>query len=188
MATIELYEDNAGAVYLHRDGRTWGLGPVTPDMNGAFPPDAAAWASGDWDPNEDDGQSPFDDTENLTHIATWCDGIIRVITTQWGERVAGGGGDAYIGHVLVDADQAEEFLTGLDDVERARHAGQLIEQARSVQSWLSGVRARAIADAADDSSQAALGDRLGITQPRISQMVTEGRRLRDLDATTRPRQ
>jgi hypothetical protein len=175
-AIVGLYEDNAGAVYVGKDGETWGLGPVTADMAGEFAQLAAAWASGDWEPNEGDGQVPAD-LDGLVHIATWIPGGIFVEKNDHGERLAGAGGDAFIGHVLVDLDEVRPFLAGLDgDVERARHLGHLIEQARQLQGWLARLRAQSVASAAEYTTQTRIANRLGVSEGRVSQMVTEGRR------------
>jgi hypothetical protein len=174
---VGLYEDNAGAVYLHREEHTWRLGPVTADMAGRFAADAAGWVAGDWEPNEDDGQVPTD-LDGLTHIASWIPAGVLVEVNDHGERVAGFGGCRYIGHVLVDADAVRAFLADLDDpIERARHIGELIEQARQVQRWLAGLRALNVANAAANARQATIANQLGVTEGRVSQMVTEGRRL-----------
>jgi hypothetical protein len=175
--TVELYEDNAGAVYLHRGNETWSLGPVTADMSGQFAEDAAAWVAGDWEPNDNDGQTPTN-LDGLTHIATWTPGGVIAETNDFGERIAGFGGSDYIGYVLADINEIRAFLANLDDdVERARHAGHLIEQARVLQGWLAGQRARNLARAAEHTRQVTIANRLGITEGRVSQMVTEGRKL-----------
>lgn len=94
---VSIHEDSSGAVYLTRDGVTWALGPVTPDMYGQAARTAWAWCAGDWEPNEGDGQTRADDTD-LTLIATWHTvGSLLIETDQHGEPVAGAGGRAYLG-------------------------------------------------------------------------------------------
>lgn len=176
MTTIELHEDNSGAVYLTRDGNTWSLGPVTPDMDGAFCEDAAGWANGAWEPNEQDGgQLPAELDDELVHIATWTEAGIIVHRNQWGELPGGGGAESYLGHVLIDPEAAHTFLGGLDPIEQARHAGRLISQARDAQAWLARIRNAAIAQAAQDASQVTVALRLGISESRVSQAVKAAR-------------
>jgi hypothetical protein len=107
---INLYEDNAGNVYLERDGEAWVLGPVAPDMHGSFAQDAAGWVDGTWEPSEDTGQSRVDyagllaDTQieeagdATHHIAMWSStrGVMLKLNAH-GEPVAGAGGRAYLG-------------------------------------------------------------------------------------------
>lgn len=100
--TIRIYEDNAGAVYLERNGEVWALGPVTPDMYGHAESDAAGWHAGDWAPNENDGQKPAT-TDGLDVIAEWTPGYGLSIAAYIDRPglAAGMGGAAYLG---VDAD------------------------------------------------------------------------------------
>lgn len=72
MATIYVYEDNAGQVYLAWGSEVWGLGPVTRDMYGTAAEHCAAWIAGDgWVPNEADGQTRENSIDNLTPIGRY---------------------------------------------------------------------------------------------------------------------
>ncbi|MEU9849331.1 hypothetical protein [Streptomyces sp. NPDC047985] len=100
--SVDLYEDNAGGLYLLRAGDTtgWSLGFSAEQTCGPFAEDAAAWREGDWQPNEHDGQTPEYGmgTESLTHIATWSakDGL-EVIKGATSEPAAGAAGRIYLG-------------------------------------------------------------------------------------------
>ncbi|PNG16189.1 hypothetical protein [Streptomyces cahuitamycinicus] len=98
--SIKAYEDNAGGVYLTRgEGETvWFCGPVTADREGQFADDAKAWHEGDWEPGEENGQSPVADVSDLAHIATWTpEGGVQIERKPVGDVVAGAGGQAYLG-------------------------------------------------------------------------------------------
>lgn len=96
--TVNLYEDNAGHLFLHRlsDDTAWSLG--TEPTDGAFAKDAAAWVAGEWEPNENDGQTPvpLDALDGLEHIATWRPRGVQLIDGAVGPA-AGGAGRAYLG-------------------------------------------------------------------------------------------
>lgn len=94
---VDIYEDNSGGVYLAQGDACWGIGAVTADYVGRAAEDAEAWANGDWEPSEDNGQYPGN-FDGLDHIATWtpADGI-TVHRSDNGEILAGGGGRAYLG-------------------------------------------------------------------------------------------
>lgn len=95
--TINVLEDNAGAVYLAATGEVWGLGPVTADMKEQAVAHASAWASGEWEPNETDGQVPAG-VDDLELIGQWTAAGGLVVTRDvWGEPVAGFGGREYLG-------------------------------------------------------------------------------------------
>jgi|SRR5581483_587301 len=69
MPEVTVYKTNGDLVCAQMDdGPIWEFGPVTPDMYGQFPADAVAWADGDWEPDENDGQ----------HIAATDDGLVAV--------------------------------------------------------------------------------------------------------------
>lgn len=100
--TIRIYEDNAGAVYLERNGVAWSLGQITPDMYGNAESDAQDWHAGEWEPNETDGQTPAD-TAGLDVIAEWTPGYGLSIAAYIDRPglAAGAEGAAYLG---IDAD------------------------------------------------------------------------------------
>lgn len=175
---VKLFEDNSGAIYLQRDGQTWGIGPVTFDMLGRFASDAAAWVAGEWEPSEEGGQVLAKDV-GLDHIATWTSAGIRIETYPHGsDLIAGNDGESYIGHVLVDVEGVREFVSQIDDpLERVKYVNELIEQARQVEGWLASLRAVMVATAAEHIRQVDIAVGLGITESRVSQMVTEGRRI-----------
>lgn len=65
---IRLYKSNSDAFYLQADdGPVWDMGN-SPDP-GAFAADAAAWADGEWEPDEQSNVMTTD--EGLTLVATW---------------------------------------------------------------------------------------------------------------------
>ncbi|SEE82705.1 hypothetical protein SAMN05216483_6677 [Streptomyces sp. 2131.1] len=67
-------------------------------MKGQFADDAQAWHEGDWEPGEENGQSPGADVSGLAHIATWTPaGGVQIEKKPHGDAVAGGGGQAYLG-------------------------------------------------------------------------------------------
>ncbi|MEV7675038.1 hypothetical protein [Streptomyces sp. NPDC088752] len=98
-ARVQVWEDNAGGVYLKLAGEktAWSMGPVTSDREGKFAADAEGWHAGEWRPGEHDEQ-PTESTEGLEHIATWseADGV-EIVTRPNGDPVAGAGGQAYVG-------------------------------------------------------------------------------------------
>jgi hypothetical protein len=103
MTEISILEDNAGQVYLVANDKMWGLGPVTLDMKGQANACAEAWATGEWEPNEDDGQVLYDQTldealVNLKLIGAWTtqDGL-KVVRDSMGEPAAGAGGQDFLG-------------------------------------------------------------------------------------------
>jgi hypothetical protein len=103
MTEISILEDNAGQVYLVANDKVWGLGPVTPDMKGQANACAETWATGEWEPNEDDGQVLYEQTldealVNLKLIGVWTaqDGL-SVVRDSRGEPAAGAGGQHFLG-------------------------------------------------------------------------------------------
>ncbi|WP_326683076.1 hypothetical protein [Streptomyces sp. NBC_01237] len=129
--TVDLYEDNAGGLYLRRRGETtvWSMGYDAGQLGGPFASDAAAWRDGEWEPSESDGQIPGygRDTSSLTHIATWSTsaGLDLMGDAAAGRPAAGAGGREYldIGHTAVwsvvrgespDARAVEPGRVGLD--------------------------------------------------------------------------
>ena len=100
MTTIDLYEDNGGNLIVAKDdGQPWLLGfnGLDPEFAGQFARDAAAWAAGEWEPNEGDGQSPTDaDYPTCNHVAEWRDGAVRVVRLG-PDPVAGFSARGYLG-------------------------------------------------------------------------------------------
>lgn len=100
MITIDLYEDNAGGLYLQRDGgRLWSLGVIGLDaqFRGKFGEDAAAWIAGDWEPGEASGQTEIDDeTAVVDHVATWENGAVTLSRIN-GYLAAGFSAQGYLG-------------------------------------------------------------------------------------------
>ncbi|WP_331731845.1 hypothetical protein OG298_45190 (plasmid) [Streptomyces sp. NBC_01005] len=100
--SVSLYEDNAGGLYLQRDGDTtvWFMGAGAEHTCGPFVDDATAWRDGDWQPNENDGQTPGYgmDTASLTPIATWStkEGL-DVVEGPSAGPAAGAAGGIYLG-------------------------------------------------------------------------------------------
>jgi hypothetical protein len=81
MTHIDLHENNSGGlIAVKDDGEAWTLGfnGMEAQFRGKFAEDAAAWAGGDWEPNENDGQRPADPdwADFCEHVAVWRDGII----------------------------------------------------------------------------------------------------------------
>lgn len=102
LAGVTVYEDNAGQVYLRRDGADhyWYLGVVTADMHGRFADDAEGWIGGDWEPNEDDGQGRHagEPHEGLVRVGSWSSGEgVKVARRLNGDIEAGAGGRLYLG-------------------------------------------------------------------------------------------
>ena len=102
LVSVNLYEDNAGQVYLQRDGADhyWYLGVVTNDMYGRFAGDAAGWIGGDWEPSEDDGQRRHDGEphEGLVRVGSWSAGEgVKVARKSNDDIEAGAGGQLYLG-------------------------------------------------------------------------------------------
>jgi hypothetical protein len=103
-----LYEDNAGGLCaIMNDAQFWQLGfnGLDPQFRGKFAGDAAAWAAGDWEPNEGDGQTPVADFAG-EHVAQWQDGVITV-TRRGPGPVAGFSAQGYLG-----------LITGTDTLAR----------------------------------------------------------------------
>ncbi|MGW2113151.1 hypothetical protein [Streptomyces sp. NPDC001948] len=98
---VDLYEDNAGGLYLRKDGDTtlWSLGAGAEQTCGPFTNDATAWRDGDWQPNEGDGQTPLfgTDTDDLTHIATWSSKSGLAVIDGAAGPAAGAAGSIYLG-------------------------------------------------------------------------------------------
>lgn len=98
MFEITIYEDNSGAVYLGNGIELWGLGPVTRDLEGTAVEHAQAWATGEWEPNEQDGQVRAD-CAGLSPIAIWDaeHGLNIVRCGPYHDLVAGAGGRKFLG-------------------------------------------------------------------------------------------
>lgn len=56
MTTHTAHKDNAGGIHISDGTTAWFLGFDYDAEN--LHDDLDAWASGDWEPNEDDGQAP----------------------------------------------------------------------------------------------------------------------------------
>lgn len=70
MSKVMIWETNSDLIYAQLNGEPiWFFGPVTPDMYGKFREDATAWAAGEWEPNEGDGQHEIESAEGLTAVA-----------------------------------------------------------------------------------------------------------------------
>ncbi|SEU46500.1 hypothetical protein [Nonomuraea wenchangensis] len=69
--TITLYETNSEILVVANGDQAWSFIAWGEDMRGKFAADAAAWAAGDWAPNEGDGQSPTFVDDKLREVATW---------------------------------------------------------------------------------------------------------------------
>jgi hypothetical protein len=103
MTSIDLYEDNGGNLTVVKDdGQPWLLGFIGLDgqFSGKFGEDMAAWASGEWEPSEGDGQRPAELLDGDKHVASWEDGT-TTLTRDHGRDVAGFSASAYLGLVLV---------------------------------------------------------------------------------------
>jgi hypothetical protein len=97
---VHAWEDNAGQVYIQREGENayWYLGMGTADMD--FADEAEAWHNGDWQPNENDGQELDSEgpREGHVRIATWTPARGIEVARKWnGDIEAGAGGQAYLG-------------------------------------------------------------------------------------------
>jgi hypothetical protein len=92
--TVQIHEDNSGAVYLTKAGQTVALGPVTPDLAGLAGELSRQWTDGDWEPEYQDG-GPYD-LAQCTLIATVTSGVLAVVYDQYGPA-AGGGGELFLG-------------------------------------------------------------------------------------------
>jgi hypothetical protein len=95
MTHVDLYENNGGGLTAAKDdGQPWHLGfnGLEAQFRGKFKEDAAAWAAGEWEPNENDGQQRADADwrEFCEHVAVWRDGVIW-FAVRWprGEWSAG---------------------------------------------------------------------------------------------------
>lgn len=72
---VLLIETNSDLVYARlADGPLWFFGPVTPDMYGKFGETAAAWAAGEWEPHENDGQRAGSWAEGMRTAAVLAPG------------------------------------------------------------------------------------------------------------------
>jgi prevent-host-death family protein len=67
--TVTLYETNSDLLVIARGDNAWTLHPGD-DLLGQFAAHAAAWSTGDWEPNEDDGQTRAD-LDGLKEVAKW---------------------------------------------------------------------------------------------------------------------
>jgi hypothetical protein len=93
---VTLYETNSDLIYAGKgDELPWGFGPVTPDMHGRFASDAAAWAEGDWEPGESNGQHQAAGWDGLVPVARWDSGsgTIRLLVER---GRMGGAAELYI--------------------------------------------------------------------------------------------
>lgn len=112
--TVTLFETNSDLLVIAKDNEAWSLHLAGDHMEGTFAKDAEAWASGEWEPNEADGQSPTDIDDDLTAVAEWtaADGV-RLLDT--GHDTLGGAAKDYIGPDAYTATVGEdnaEWLSG----------------------------------------------------------------------------
>ena len=78
-SAVTLYETNSGLLVAAKDGQAWSLGVPHGDyLNGDFAADAEAWADGDWEPSDSDGQTPTS-VDDLTPVAEWGDQGVRLL-------------------------------------------------------------------------------------------------------------
>lgn len=99
---IDLYEDNGGNLIAAKDdGQPWLLGfnGQDPEFAGKFGRDAAAWAAGEWEPGEGDGQSQSGTGyETCQHVARWQDGTVTLTLDEVSRQpLAGFSASGYIG-------------------------------------------------------------------------------------------
>lgn len=123
MTTITAHEDNSGAVYIASDTQVWNLGTDTTGdhIYGQFAALAAAWSSGEWEPNENDGQTLVSEEDveammrlghdGLRHIASWRDGEVTD-----GQDTPGAGGAGFLG---IDVEVATDDLLDVDELAKA---------------------------------------------------------------------
>ncbi|MCA2229616.1 type I-C CRISPR-associated protein Cas8c/Csd1 [Nonomuraea aurantiaca] len=69
--TVTLLETKADVLVIVMNDQAWTLQIGGDHMLGQFAADAEAWANGDWEPNEHDGQNPTDVDDTLREVATW---------------------------------------------------------------------------------------------------------------------
>jgi len=114
---VLIFEDNAGSVYVQRipigespELPAWNLGQVTRDLVGRAADHAKAFAEGEWEPNEEDGQSPTTDLEGLQLIGTWSasEGL-TIVRNRHNEPLAGAGGSLFLGMRLDDRPDAPAY-------------------------------------------------------------------------------
>jgi hypothetical protein len=92
MIAINLYEDNAGNLYIGADAGPWWI--VTGAADASFDDDATAIANGD----TDDWTVERLDAEPVAPIvATWEDGALAVTLTSARQPVAGVAARRYLG-------------------------------------------------------------------------------------------
>jgi prevent-host-death family protein len=94
--TVTLYETNSDLLVLARGDDAWEMGAPDRDyLNGSFASDAKAWLDGDWEPHENDGQSPSNwDLDDLTAVAE-CDAEgVRLLVDV---HRLGGAAEMYLG-------------------------------------------------------------------------------------------
>jgi len=100
-SNVHAYEDNAGQIFLQRGdvNHYWYLGVVTHDLRGRFTEHAEAWTNGDWEPNEEDGQTRYDGEphEGLVRIGSWNAAEGMRVARRNGSVEADGGGQLYLG-------------------------------------------------------------------------------------------
>lgn len=102
---IRLYEDNAGQLFVHRDGDSlaWSLGIADVDIHGEFRDNVQEWVNGDWEPGPRHGQTAVSPTQLGTHsqtpqhIATWTFDKVDVVDDGNGRPAAGGSGRIFLG-------------------------------------------------------------------------------------------
>lgn len=73
-AEIVLYETNSDLLVMARNAVAWDMGApgASPGyLEGTFAADAQAWADGDWEPGESDGQHPTQLGDDLVAVAAW---------------------------------------------------------------------------------------------------------------------
>jgi len=92
--TVTLYETNSDLLILARGDDAWDIGAPDNDyLNGSFATDAKAWIDGDWEPNENDGQTPTN-LEDLTAVAEWTPAGVRLLVAV---EQLGGAAEMYLG-------------------------------------------------------------------------------------------
>jgi prevent-host-death family protein len=96
-AVITLYETNSDLLVMARGNEAWSMGApgASPGyLEGTFAQDAQAWAEGDWEPNEGDGQHPTEVDDDLTAVAKWTAEGVQLLVGR--DRI-GGAAAAYLG-------------------------------------------------------------------------------------------
>ncbi|GIH70364.1 hypothetical protein [Sphaerimonospora thailandensis] len=93
--TVTLYETNSDILVIAKDGQAWSLGTPSGDyLNGTFAADAKAWTDGDWEPNENDGQTPTTLSDDIPPVAEWTADGVRLLVRR---DQLGGAANTYLG-------------------------------------------------------------------------------------------